>query len=124
MQDKRTKKQLVAELSALHRQIDDLKKFMSLFGPEVDVFGVIGNGMQVGIYIIQDNKTIFTNSYISSYSGYSREELLNLSLMQDTVHPEDRKQVRECGIKMLKGEDLAPYEYRILCKDGSTMILP
>jgi diguanylate cyclase (GGDEF)-like protein/PAS domain S-box-containing protein len=119
MQDKRTKKELIEELSALHRQIDDLKKFMTLFGPEKDVFEVIGNSIQAGIYIIQDGKTIFVNEHMSSYSGYSREELLNLSLMQDTVHPEDQVRVRECGIKMLKGEDLAPYEYHILCKDGS-----
>jgi PAS domain S-box-containing protein len=119
MQDKRTKKQLIEELSVLHQQIDDLKKFMILFGPEEDVFEVIGNSIQAGIYIIQDGKTIFVNEHMSSYSGYSREELLNLSLMQDTVHPEDQTQVREWGIKMLKGEDLAPYEYRILCKDGS-----
>jgi PAS domain S-box-containing protein len=104
---------------ALQKAYNELKKSMTLFGPEEDAFEVIGNCMQAGIYIIQDGKTIFTNSYISSYSGYSREELLNLSLMWNTVHPEDQAHVRECGIKMLRGEELAPYEYRILCKDGS-----
>jgi PAS domain S-box-containing protein len=57
------------------------------------------------------------NSHIPSYSGYSEEELLNLSLMNDTVHPEDQARVRECGIKMLKGQDVTPYEYRIITKD-------
>ncbi|MFA5180249.1 MAG: PAS domain S-box protein [Syntrophales bacterium] len=120
MQDKRTKKQLLEELSALNRQIDDLKKSMTLFGPEEDAFEAIGNSMQVGIYIIQDHKTIFANAHMSSYSGYSQEELLTLSLIRDIVHQDDQVRVRECGIKMLKGEDLAPYEYRIRGKDGST----
>lgn len=116
---RKTKKQLIEELSTLQKQTDELKKAMILFVPEEDVFEVIGNNMQTGIYIIQNDKTIFTNSYISSYSGYSQEELLNLSLMQNTVHPEDQERIRKSGIRMLKGEVLTPYEYRIFCKDGS-----
>jgi PAS domain S-box-containing protein len=118
MDDKKTRQQLIEELTQLRRQMEDLKKTMAIFSDSEHELAVIGNSLQAGIYIIQDGKTMYVNSHIPSYSGYSEEELLNLSLMNDTVHPEDQSRVRECGIKMLRGHDLAPYEYRIITKDG------
>jgi two-component system cell cycle sensor histidine kinase/response regulator CckA len=117
--DRKTKEQLIEELSAFRQQNEELKKTITLFGFSEDVLSVIGNSIQAGIYIIQEGKTIYVNSHISAYSGYTREELMRLSLMKDTVHPEDQTGVRACGIKMLKGQDLTPYEYRIITKDGS-----
>lgn len=114
----KTKRQLIEELSQLRKQMEELKKTMAVFADSEHELAAIGNSLQAGIYIIQDGKTMYVNSHIPSYSGYSEEELLNLSLMNDTVHPEDQARVRECGIKMLKGQDVTPYEYRIITKDG------
>ena len=120
MQDRhKTKKELVDELWAMRREVDVLKSSLTSFHPEGDVIKAIGNNVQAGIYIIQDDKTVFTNSYISLYSGYSPEELAKLSLFKETVHPEDQSHVRECGTRMLKGLELTPYEYRIIAKDGN-----
>ncbi|MEN6320070.1 MAG: PAS domain S-box protein [Syntrophaceae bacterium] len=116
--DSKTKQQLIEEVSQLRQQVEELKKNMAIFADSEHELAAIGNSLQAGIYIIQDGKTMYVNSHIPSYSGYSEEELLNLSLMNDTVHPEDQSLVRECGIKMLKGQDLTPYEYRIITKDG------
>lgn len=116
---KKTKDQLIAELAECRRCLDELRHSISLFGPSEDVFALMGSSLQMGIYIIQDDKTIFTNSHISSYSGYPQSELKKLSLMKDTVHPDDQKRVKECGIKMLKGIDSTPYEYRIITKYGT-----
>jgi PAS domain S-box-containing protein len=111
--------ELLEEISRLRLQIDDLAKTAVQPGLEGEVFKVIGDSIPVGIFIIQDHKTVFTNSYFSSRCGYSREELVSLSLWRDMVHPEDRGQVRASAIAMLKGMDRTPYEYRLLCKDGS-----
>jgi PAS domain S-box-containing protein len=35
------------------------------------------------------------------------------------IHPEDRKKARENAVKMLKGEIITPYQFRIITKDGS-----
>ncbi len=113
------KKELIEEVSRLRLQIDSLRKDMSLSNLEDNVFRIIADSVQAGIYIVQNGRTVFTNAHISSYSGYSEEELLKLSLISDTVHPEDQIRVRAAGIGMLKGRDPTPYEYRILCKDGS-----
>jgi len=117
--DSKTKQQLIEEVSQLRQQVEELKKTMAIFADTEHELAVIGNSLQAGIYIIQNGKRMYVNSHVPSYSGYSEEELLNLSLMNDTVHPEDQSRVRECGIKMLKGQDLTPYEYRIITKDGS-----
>jgi PAS domain S-box-containing protein len=119
MQDRyRTKKELIDELTRIRQEVASLRGSRASFGTEGDIFRAIGDSVQAGIYIIQDDRTVFTNSYISLYSGYSQEELAELSLFKDTVYPEDQDHVRECGIRMLKGLDQTPYEYRIVTKSG------
>jgi len=120
MQDSaKTKKELIEEISGLRRQVGGLVKALSLSALDDTIFKIIADSAQAGIYIIQDGRTVFTNAHISSSSGYSEEELSRLSLIRDAVHPEDRARIRATAIEMLKGKILTPYEYRIICKDGS-----
>ncbi|RLA92881.1 MAG: hypothetical protein DRG25_05530 [Deltaproteobacteria bacterium] len=73
----------------------------------------------IGIYIIQDGKFKLINPQFQKITGYSKEELLDMYSLK-LVYPEDRDLVRKNAIKMLKGESLSPYEYRITTKDGET----
>jgi len=50
-------------------------------------------------------------------AGHNENDLLNTDSM-NFVHPDDRNKVRENAIRMLKGEKLHPYEYRIISKYG------
>jgi PAS domain S-box-containing protein len=69
------------------------------------------------IYIVQHGKTVFTNPYLSNYSGYAEEDLLGMDILS-FVHPDDRQMVRDNAIQMIKGKSKVPYEYRILDKKG------
>ena len=72
-----------------------------------------------GIYVVQDGKFRFINSNAASYAGYKREELVDQEAGQ-LVHPEDSEKVRKNSGAMLRGEITAPYEFRIITKQGET----
>jgi PAS domain S-box-containing protein len=50
--------------------------------------------------------------------GYAIEELLARPML-DVVHPDDRDSVREALAGMLHGNDVAGFENRVICADGS-----
>ncbi len=74
----------------------------------------------IGIYIVQDGEFKFVNPQLLKFIGYSEEEILGSKSLW-YVFGDDRKSVRENAVRMLRGEDHAPYEYRVIRKDGSIM---
>ncbi|MFX1577397.1 MAG: PAS domain S-box protein [Promethearchaeota archaeon] len=75
-----------------------------------------------GIVIIQDNKIVFANSVITKLSGYSHDEVLNLSTeeMWNAIHPEDRQQVMERLQNRMSGKVVPKrYQVRVFRKDGT-----
>ncbi len=70
-----------------------------------------------GIFVIQNRCFRYVNRQFQVHTGYSREEILGLDRMALVV-PEDRESLTENARRILKGESVSPYEYRILTKDG------
>jgi diguanylate cyclase (GGDEF)-like protein/PAS domain S-box-containing protein len=70
-----------------------------------------------GVYVLQDGKFCYTNSNTALYTGYTREELLNQDADQ-FVFPEDRAGLIENRKAMLDGKLSAPYELRIVSRQG------
>ena len=66
----------------------------------------------IGIYIVQDGKFRFVNREFKKISGFSEEELIGMESLE-IVYPEDVASVKENASKMLKGEKVSPYLYRI-----------
>ncbi|MCX6004515.1 MAG: PAS domain S-box protein [Chloroflexi bacterium] len=72
----------------------------------------------VGLYIVQQGKFVYVNSYFEDLSGYSREDLLGKNSLV-IVHQDDQDFVRKNAISNLKSKkNPVPYEYRIIKKDG------
>lgn len=71
-----------------------------------------------GVYVVQNGNFIFVNRHAAKYAGYSQRELVGRESIS-LVHPEDRKTVREKAMKMLGGNSITPYEFRIITKDGT-----
>jgi PAS domain S-box-containing protein len=67
---------------------------------------------------MQDGKFCYVNSKFPIAIGYTAHELLGKDALEIVV-PEDRQTVSENTVKMLKGELLSPYQFRVICKDGS-----
>jgi len=85
--------------------------------PAKNLYHTLANSLQIGVYIVQNRTIVFANPHIPRYSGYSIEELLG-SYILNYVHPEDREMVKENAIRMIKKKQSAPYEYRIIDKNG------
>ena len=73
------------------------------------------------IFIAQDEILKFTNPEAEKMTGYSAEELAQISFV-NIIHPEDRAMVLERHLKRLKGEQLPSiYSFRILNKSGEEL---
>ncbi len=72
----------------------------------------------VGIYIIQNNKFLYTNPGLTAITGFSSQQLLGIKNIYDYIHPDDRHKVRE-NIKAMLSEktDRSSYEVRLIEND-------
>jgi len=75
----------------------------------------------VGVYILKDNKFVYVNPAMVTKSGYSEEELLNLSI-DKFVHPEDLEKInKNINIKLIGEVAETHYEIRAYTKKGDTI---
>jgi PAS domain S-box-containing protein len=74
---------------------------------------------QSAVFIVQDGRFRFVNPYVILYSGYEESALIGMDAVS-LIHPEDRENARRNAARMLKGEALSPYEFRIINKHGDT----
>ena len=85
---------------------------------EEEVLKILSEQAPVGVCILQDGKFCYVNSNFPIAIGYTADELVGKDPLELIV-PEDREIVKENEIKMLKGEFLSPYQFRVIHKDGS-----
>jgi PAS domain S-box-containing protein len=84
-----------------------------------NLFEILANKSPVGLCIVRDGRFCYTNPAFQSITGYGEDELLGRDPLELIV-PEDKEMVRENTIKVLKGERILPYQFRMTHKDGST----
>jgi two-component system NtrC family sensor kinase len=94
-----------------------MKSTVKLMNGE-EVLKILSEQAPVGACIIQDGNFCYINSFFSRATGYTADELIGKDSLEIVV-PEDREMVRGNTTKMLKGELLSPYQFRVTCKDGS-----
>ncbi|MBF8264516.1 MAG: putative PAS/PAC sensor protein, partial [Dehalococcoidia bacterium] len=82
-----------------------------------EMFRTMSDSSPIGIYIVQDGKFRYTNPQFRNYTGYREGELIDTDSL-NLVVGEDRDLVRVNAIKMLKGQEAVPYEYRVTTKNG------
>ena len=83
------------------------------------VFETLSRSSPAGIYIVRDGKFEYVNPRFTNMLGYSQDELIGTDPLR-YVYQEDRDEVRTNAIRMLKGEDPPPFEYRTVSKSGKT----
>lgn len=71
----------------------------------------------IGMYIVSAGRFQMVNPRFEKLSGYSQEELIGREALS-LVFPEDRETVRREAIRMLKGGEARPYEFRLVTKRG------
>jgi PAS domain S-box-containing protein len=84
---------------------------------EAKYFSVV-NEMSEGIFVMQGYKCVFANTAIQDISGYSLEAIHQMDFTTIT-HTEDIAKVKAIYEQRLRGAEIAPYDMRIVKKDGS-----
>lgn len=84
-----------------------------------DLYKTLANSSHAGVYVVEKGKFRFINRNAAAYAGYTAEEMLGMDSI-GIVHPDDRNAARGNASLMLKGKRSAPYEFRIVTKDGQT----
>ena len=85
-----------------------------------ELYKTLAESSLAGVFIIQDGKYSFVNTTAIADVGYTPEELIGKDA-DYLIHPEDKQAVAIKTREMLKAKDPAPFEYRILTKQGQTM---
>ena len=86
-----------------------------------EIYRSLTENSQVGIYIIQADRSIYANRHVEAVCGYSAVELQEKGFMF-MVHPQDRQMVKTNIKKRLSKEiQTVHYSHRIIRKDGQTI---
>ncbi|MFX1567111.1 MAG: PAS domain S-box protein [Promethearchaeota archaeon] len=88
-------------------------------------FKTLADQSLMGIFIIQDGKTVYANQKIADMFGYSFEQVMSMTLEEQLrqIDPEDRMFVKEQAIKKQKGEKdvVNQYQFRYFRESGELM---
>jgi PAS domain S-box-containing protein/putative nucleotidyltransferase with HDIG domain len=84
-----------------------------------ELYEKLANNSPVGIFVAQEGKFIFINAQFQKSTGYTMDELAGRNVLS-IVHSGDRAAARKNAVEMLKGDRVAPYEFRIKTKQGDT----
>lgn len=74
----------------------------------------------IGLFIIQDDRFQWVNPKFEESVGYKAAEIIGLQSLS-LVHESDCEHVRTRAIAMLRGENILPYEYRIVTKKNNIL---
>jgi len=110
--------QLKISLQKIRHQITELEMLDSRSKRPQELFTALFISSPIGIFIVQDGKFIDVNPQFEKMIGFTKTELQGTNSL-NLVVPENRNQVKENAIKMLKGYPTPPYEYRVIQKGGN-----
>jgi diguanylate cyclase (GGDEF)-like protein/PAS domain S-box-containing protein len=79
------------------------------------LYATLAEKSPIGIFIIQAGHFQWVNPRFEENVGYKAHEILGLPSLS-FVHQDDRQLVRMRTVAMLRGENIIPYEYRIITK--------
>jgi len=112
----KTREDLLKEIRDLRQRLRDLEDSKIQASQDIEIVRVFRSS-PIGLFIVQDGKFKFVNENFRGVVTGSVSELLETESMKLVV-PEDREMLRENAIRMLKGENIPPYKYRIKTNTG------
>ncbi len=102
-----------------HQDITDLRHADEMIRESKELYEKLTELSLAGIYLIQKGEFKFLNARAASMVGCLPGELVGRRA-DNIIHPDDRARAGENAQSMLRGELTAPYEFRIITKDGKT----
>jgi len=98
----------VTAVSVISKNVTEWKRAEHLYA-------TLAEKSPIGLFIIQDDHFQWVNPRFEENVGYKAHEILGLPSLS-LVNEDDRQLVRMRAIAMLRGENILPYEYRIITK--------
>ena len=112
----KSREELLKEVKDLRQRLNDMQVLKMQATQDEEIVRVFRSS-PIGLFILQDGKFKFVNENFRGVVTGSVTDLLETESMK-LVIPEDREMLRENAIKMLKGENIAPYKYRVVTNSG------
>jgi len=97
------------------RDINEAKHAELALKSSEERYRSVVNNSQEGIFVVQSWHFVYTNPAIYRMLGYNEKELLTIEFMK-IVHEDDRERMVENNRRRLLGEEIPPYEFRIIKK--------
>lgn len=114
---KPTYDELNREIVSLTEQLRREKQLMQTLRESEDIYKTIWDRSLAGIYVSQGGKFQIVSPIAVSFTGYSLDELIGKK-SNSIIYPDDQERVKRDATAMLSGEHTAPYEFRIMTKQG------
>ena len=89
------------------RDITEMKRAEKALRESEAKFRALAETSAAAIFIDRGTRFMYVNSALEVITGYSREELLAMDLL-DVIHPDFRELVKERGEARLQGEQVPP----------------
>lgn len=102
------------------REINEAKKAEQALKSSEEKYRSVVNHSQEGIFVVQGWHFAYTNPSLSKLLDYTRNELLIMEFI-NVVHEDDREKITENNRRRLLGEDIPPYEFRIIKKSKEVL---
>ena len=83
-----------------------------------DLFTLLAEGSPAGVYMRKDGRIVFVNGQYEDLTGLGSQHLLGKKWWH-LIPVEERPGARQHSAAMLANEGGQPYEYRVVCRDGS-----
>lgn len=113
----KTKQQLIQELNILRKKNMEKEPIRPLSSAKH--FQVLADQSPNMIFINQKGRILFANTLCEELMGYSKDELYSPDFdFQVLLVPDDRKKVMASFQRHMRGEEIAPNEYRLMTKAG------
>ncbi|MEO5681577.1 MAG: PAS domain S-box protein [Chitinophagaceae bacterium] len=85
--------------------INDRKRAEAILRESEEKFRTLVEQSLAGVYILQDEKFVYTNPAFEKISGYRNDELIGRMSFEDLVHEEDIEKIRERYSSKTSGEE-------------------
>jgi|GEM_PF-703660 diguanylate cyclase (GGDEF)-like protein/PAS domain S-box-containing protein len=83
-----------------------------------ELFTILANHSPVAVYIIQEGRFVYVNSFFEENTGYEAKDLIGTSPF-NLVPAGERESLRENAIAMLKRRGNTPYESTVIDRSGN-----
>jgi two-component system cell cycle sensor histidine kinase/response regulator CckA len=101
------------------RDITDVEKAREALAESEQKFRNLAESSPNMIFINKNGRVVYVNKKCVDVMGYSKESFLSQDFrFMDIIHPEYHVCIQEAFQKHLKGEEISPYDYALVTRDG------